>query len=63
MDTNKIVVTLNMKTYNASSQNVEYIAFTHKQTKSGHKIMIYEKHSSPVVAKKRLVKLLDEERN
>ena len=36
-----------------------FVAFTHRVTKSGHKIMIYERHSSRRVAYKRLVSLLE----
>ena len=36
----------------------ENIAFIHKQTVSGHKIMIYETGRTPEVAKKKLETLL-----
>jgi len=36
----------------------QYIAYVYKKTKSGHVIMIYETHASPIVAKNRLLVLL-----
>lgn len=35
-----------------------YIAFIHKQTDDGRKIMIYEKHKSPIIAENKLKRLL-----
>jgi hypothetical protein len=53
----KISVTLDMSVENPLKEGM-YVAFTHKKTKSGHSILIYEKSHSPLIAKNRLLRLL-----
>lgn len=59
-DPNKITVAINTGriTPKDKDESGGYIAFTQRQTKSGHTIMIYEIDYSPIVAKNRLKRLL-----
>lgn len=53
----QITVTLDFENLVGKS-TLDYIAFVHLKTRSGHKIMAYERHQSPVIARRRLLNLL-----
>lgn len=55
--TNCIKTSLNIENKNPIKSS-EYISYIHKRTKSGHVIMIYEVDSNPLIAEKKLKRLL-----